>query len=230
MLITAQLKSFPAIDSKIIDIFKAAIRDAKFTVYDSTVSDDDRITELIADKLYPLLERPVENTQKSDTDQATVLIRFILPNGLGNAHKLFFDQKADSLNDTLIKLQIAPLSKFNGDAKSARNFADSYLSSLTQRITTDKNLLNSVKAFAVTGQKTAIDTINRYLTAAVLWEIERAVNSPNDPYDLAFDIVESFKKDKYSKSLMQTALYKEALQHTAKNFLEQLSQALTKLR
>lgn len=230
ILTTAQLKSFPAIDTGIIDIFKNAIRDANFNTYASELGDDARITTPIDEELYPLLEKPLEKEQKSATDQATILIRFILPNALTNAHAIFFDKKTSPLSDGLIANQIAPLSKFNGDKKTARNFVNSYLDSLAKRVTADKQLLNPTKAFAATGNTTAISTLNRYLSAAVLWELEKAVNGSNDPYDLALDIVETFKKDKSSNSLMQTSLYKEALPHTITDHLKNLSQALSALR
>jgi len=229
ILSAVQLKSFPAIDSKIIDSFKKMVREASINEYDPGLFGDARIPTEEFSVLEDLIEKILDKSITSPTEDSTILIRFMLPNGLENAHKLFFDQKPDSLSDGLIKMRIAPLAKFNGNAQSARNFADTYLASLTKRINDDKQQLNTTKAFAATNNQNAINTINRYLTAAVLWELEKAVNGPSYQFDLAFDIVEAFKQDKYSKSLLQTSLYKEAVPHTAKNRLEQLSQALTSL-
>jgi hypothetical protein len=216
-----QLSGLPAIDTSIIDTLKTAIRDTPFDSYKEDQFDIIK-PEKIRDEFIEKFE--------SSPNELAMLIRFIFPKGLVGARRKFLDKERDAINQNLIENVIAPLKKFSGNPQIAQKFVDTYLQNVEKRISEDKTFLKIIASSATFGEQSAIDTINRYLTAASLWELEKSLNGPHDSFDFALDISESFEKDTHSKNLMNTSLYQEAISHTIKNNLEQLVQALKGLR
>lgn len=124
------------------------------------------------------------------------------------------------------------------------NFFDKkFMNPLQEMVQNDlQSVLGPIKGFAVQDNPKAINAINRYLTGALLWNMEKAINSleeserhhepsdPNEIHTLAPLIIKALEQDsQYVTTLKKTLLYKEVTAAGLPQHLTKLNDSLAAL-